>query len=52
MDDVDRVADAAVRAGGQVVMPRTTIAGVGHLVFVTDPSGNVLGVLQEDPAAE
>jgi hypothetical protein len=50
--DVDRIAAQAVAAGGSVVMPRTTIAGVGDLVFCTDPSGNVVGALQPDPAAD
>ena len=36
----------ADRLGGRVVMERATIPGVGDLVFVADPSGNVVGVIQ------
>ncbi len=52
VDDVDATAAAVLSAGGRVVMPRTTIAGVGHLVFFADPSGNVAAALQPDPAAD
>ena len=50
--DVDAAVRAALAAGGRVLMARTTIAGVGHLVFLADPSDNVVGVMQYDPDAE
>jgi|SRR3954447_2263283 predicted enzyme related to lactoylglutathione lyase len=43
VDDVDAFAAEAVRLGGRVVMPKATIPGVGSLVFVADPSGNLVG---------
>lgn len=52
VDDVEAVSQAAVAAGGRVLMARTTIAGVGHLVWLTDPSGNVVGAMQYDRTAE
>ena len=52
MADVDATAAAVTAAGGRIVMPRTTIAGVGHLIFFTDPGGNVVGAMQYDEAAE
>lgn len=52
VDDIDAVAAAVSANGGEILMPRTTIAGVGHLVFFADPSGNVVGAMQYDPAAE
>lgn len=52
VSDVDAVAKAAVAAGGRVVMARSTISGVGDLVFVADPSGNVVGAMRYDEAAE
>ncbi|GAC70293.1 VOC family protein [Gordonia soli] len=51
VSDVDAVAESALRAGGQIVLPRHTIAGVGHLIFFTDPSGNTIGAMQQDPHA-
>jgi predicted enzyme related to lactoylglutathione lyase len=50
--DVDATAAAVTAAGGRIVMPRTTIAGVGHLIFFLDPGGNVVGAIQNDEAAE
>ncbi len=52
VDDVDAVARAASASGGQVLRERTTIAGVGHLVWLADPSGNVVGAMRYDDAAE
>jgi uncharacterized protein len=46
VDDVGAVAEAVVANGGRVVMERTTIPGVGDLVFFEDPSGNVAGAMQ------
>jgi predicted enzyme related to lactoylglutathione lyase len=40
-------AEAAVRAnGGRLLMERTTIPGVGELIFFEDPGGNVAGAMQ------
>jgi predicted enzyme related to lactoylglutathione lyase len=52
VDDVHQVERAALGAGGRVLMPTTTIAGVGHLIWLADPSGNVVGAMQYDSAAE
>jgi uncharacterized protein len=49
--DVDRTVQAAVAAGGRVLMDRTTIAKVGHLIWLADPSGNVVGAMTYDPDA-
>jgi predicted enzyme related to lactoylglutathione lyase len=52
VSDVDAVTKAAVAAGGRVVMAKSTITGVGDLVFVADPSGNVVGAMRYDESAE
>ena len=52
VDDVDAVATAVVANGGRILMERTTLAGVGHLVFFADPSGNAVGAMQYDDAAD
>jgi predicted enzyme related to lactoylglutathione lyase len=52
VEDVDAVV-AAVRAeGGTVLLEKTTIAGVGDLVFFADPSGNVCGAMRYDATAD
>ena len=52
VDDVDRVAAAVVQAGGRLVMEKTTISGVGELIFFEDPEGNVAGAMRHDVNAE
>jgi predicted enzyme related to lactoylglutathione lyase len=50
--DLDATVSAAQKAGGRVLVERTTITGVGHLAWLADPSGNVVGAMQYDPTAE
>ncbi|HET6949656.1 MAG TPA: VOC family protein [Acidimicrobiales bacterium] len=52
VDDVDAVTAAVIAGGGTVLMEKTTIAGVGDLVFFADPSGNVCGAMRYDPEAD
>jgi predicted enzyme related to lactoylglutathione lyase len=46
VDDADAITAPAERLGGRVIMPRSTIPGVGDLVFLADPSGNVVGAMR------
>jgi predicted enzyme related to lactoylglutathione lyase len=50
--DVDAVAAAVVANGGTIVIPRTLIPTVGHLIFFRDPEGNVAGAMQFDSSAQ
>jgi predicted enzyme related to lactoylglutathione lyase len=50
--DVDAVLAAVKAHGGRVLMDKTTLAGVGDLVFFADPSGNVCGAMRYDSTAE
>jgi uncharacterized protein len=43
---------AVTVGGGRVLMDKTTIAGLGDLVFFADPSGNVCGAMRYDPEAD
>ena len=52
VDDVDAVARRVVAEGGQIVMDKTTIVGVGDLIWVRDPAGNVFGAMRYDDRAE
>src|SRR3954463_7154439 len=40
------VAPAVVASGGRILMEKTTIAGVGDLIFFADPGGNVVGAMR------
>lgn len=46
--DIDAAARAIVEAGGTILMPKTTIPTVGHLVWFRDTEGNVAGAMQPD----
>ena len=44
--------EAAIREnGGTILMPRTTIPTVGHLIWFRDTEGNIAGAMQYDSAA-
>jgi predicted enzyme related to lactoylglutathione lyase len=51
VDDVDRVAQAVVANGGRILMEKTTISGVGDLIWFEDPAGNLAGAMRYDPPA-
>jgi predicted enzyme related to lactoylglutathione lyase len=50
--DVDATAAALRANGARILMERTTIGGVGHLIFFQDTEGNVAGAMQYDAEAE
>jgi predicted enzyme related to lactoylglutathione lyase len=41
----------ALTAGGSVAVPLSAVPGIGWLAYVKDPDGNILGLMQSDPAA-
>jgi uncharacterized protein len=52
VDDVDAVAAKVRASGGRILMEKTTIAGVGDLIFFADPEGNVAGAMRYDAGVE
>jgi predicted enzyme related to lactoylglutathione lyase len=46
VDDVDAIAAAVEKNGGQVIMPRSVIPTVGALIRFLDPEGNDIGAMQ------
>ena len=52
VDDVDKVAEAVRANGGRMVMEKTTLPGVGDLIFFEDTEGNVAGAMRYDTSAE
>src|SRR3954465_12601936 len=49
--DVDAAAAAVVANGGTILIPKTLIPTVGHLIFFRDPEGNAVGAMQYDATA-
>ena len=48
---VDATLAALADAGGTMALPKAAIPGVGWLAYVKDPDGNIVGIMQADPAA-
>ena len=46
--DLASVIAAVEAGGGQILMPRMRIEGVGDLIYFRDPEGNVLAAMQYD----
>ena len=50
VESADDYAKKIVSEGGTIVIPKTTIPGVGDLVTFKDTEGNVLAILEAAPA--
>lgn len=50
--DIDASTNTAVASGGQVVLPKMPIPGVGWLVYCKDTEGNIFGMMQADAEAK
>jgi predicted enzyme related to lactoylglutathione lyase len=49
---IDEYTQKAESLGGQVVVPKMAIPGVGWLVYCKDTEGNIVGLMQADAAAK
>lgn len=52
VDDIDSVIEKVVAAGGEVVIPKNAIPGVGYQAYCKDLEGILFGIHKEDPAAK
>jgi predicted enzyme related to lactoylglutathione lyase len=52
VESVDRAVDAATKAGGKLIMPKTPIPTVGYFAYCEDTEGNLFGVMQADKNAK
>lgn len=49
VEDLDEALKQVAANGGQVVMPKDEIPGVGWISYVREPGGTVLGMIQNLP---
>ncbi|MBI4717690.1 MAG: VOC family protein [Planctomycetes bacterium] len=49
---VDEFARKVTAAGGQVVVPKMPITGVGWVAYCTDPGGVIFGIHEADPTVK
>jgi hypothetical protein len=52
VSSIDESPDKIGEIGGKILMPKTTIAGVGYPAYFKDPEGNVFGVIEQDETSE
>jgi predicted enzyme related to lactoylglutathione lyase len=52
VSNVEDFADKITEKGGQIVMPKMTIPGVGYLIYCKDTEDNIFGILQPDQGAK
>ena len=41
-----------IEAGGQQLMPKTAVPGIGYMTYCKDTEGNVFGIMQNAPSAK
>lgn len=51
VSNLDETIEKVLAGGGQVVMPKDEIPGVGWLAYIREPGGAVLGIIQNIPGA-
>ncbi|MFQ5568649.1 MAG: VOC family protein [Rhodothermales bacterium] len=51
VDSVDTFTEKITQHGGEVIVPKMAIPGVGYSAYYKDPSGVVFGVFEENSAA-
>jgi predicted enzyme related to lactoylglutathione lyase len=51
VDDLDATTHTALTAGGELLVPRIPLPGVGWVAYLADTEGNLIGILQHDPHA-
>ncbi|HEY7814996.1 MAG TPA: hypothetical protein VIC62_17245 [Nakamurella sp.] len=49
MPSLEQASPDVARAGGRLVVPVFTVAGVGRGCYITDPAGVLLGLHEYDP---
>ncbi|UCD17537.1 MAG: VOC family protein [Candidatus Zixiibacteriota bacterium] len=49
---VDEYVDKISENGGEIVVPKMAVPGVGWLAYFKDTEGNIFGIMQPDPSAK
>jgi predicted enzyme related to lactoylglutathione lyase len=50
--NLDASVAKATSSGGTIAVPRMGVPGIGWLAYVTDTEGNIVGMMENDPAAK
>jgi predicted enzyme related to lactoylglutathione lyase len=52
VDQLDPLLALVPTIGGSIALPKMPVPGIGWLAYVKDTEGNLLGLMQTDPAAK
>jgi predicted enzyme related to lactoylglutathione lyase len=52
VESLEKAIEAVSKAGGKLVVPKTTVPTVGYFAYLQDTEGNLFGVMQFDPSAK
>src|SRR5262245_52621286 len=52
VENVDKSAEKVTAHGGQIIMPKMPIPGVGYVIYCTDPGGQMFGIFQMDSSVK
>lgn len=48
VSSIDDTLLRCIRAGGEILMPRRSVSGVGKVAYCADAEGNVFGILEQE----
>lgn len=51
VSDIDATASKIEENGGQIVVPKMAVPGIGWLLYFKDTDGNIFGAMQNDASA-
>jgi predicted enzyme related to lactoylglutathione lyase len=52
VESVDQYAEKVKSAGGEIVVPKHPVLGVGYFIYCRDTENNMFGIMHPDPDAE
>lgn len=52
VDSLDKYSERVLNFGGQNVVPKMPVPGIGWLAYFKDTEGNIFGIMQNDPDAK
>lgn len=51
VDDIDPILEKVKQSGGEIIIPKSPIPGMGYSAYFKDPQGVTMGVYQTDRSA-
>ncbi len=52
VESYEEAVEKIKQAGGEILMPKTVVQGIGYMTYCKDTEGNIFGIMQTDPNAK